>query len=82
MQEAKGLPRREGQSQVDHPGVQAWVRIAGSVPFFIPTSTAFLRPAAAGTPSAVDVGWEPHPDPGRKEHRQGQPLIRAFLDPT
>jgi hypothetical protein len=67
MQEAEDFPRGDRRSQVDHPGVQAWVRIAGSVAFFISTSTAFLRPAAAGTPSAVDVGWEICPEPKGEE---------------
>jgi hypothetical protein len=33
MQEAEDFPRGDRRSQVDHPGVQAWVRIAGSILF-------------------------------------------------
>ena len=68
MQEVEDLPTEIGRSRAEHPGVQAWVRTARSVLFLrYPTSTALLRPADAGTSSAVDVRWEPDPDPKGEE---------------
>jgi hypothetical protein len=63
----RGLFPRGRRSYADHPGVRlGLVSLAPSF-FFHTTSTALLRPADAGTSSAVDGGWEMCPEPKGEE---------------
>jgi hypothetical protein len=53
MQQAEDFPRRDGRGQVDHPGVQAWVRIAGPVSLIFKSFVLVLQ-----TPyPQLSYGW-------------------------